>query len=131
MEQTDGYPFSASGRALEEMGQLRTENVKVEDRVPCIYIRGGDGRRVKNRGSQRLIPLHPELIRLGFMTYVAQQRGAGKTRRFPELKPDRNGKLTEDVPFLPPRIQGRCTTCGSDRRDSRRAHRAHERQRWT
>ena len=62
-------------------------------RVPCIHIRGGNGRRVKNRGSERLIPLHPELIRLGFMTYVAQQRGAGETRLFPELKPDRNGKL--------------------------------------
>jgi integrase len=83
-----------TGARLEELGQLRVEDVGEDAAVPFIFIRGGDGRRVKNRGSQRRVPLHPELIRLGFLTFVQEQRDAGHVRLFAELKPDRHGKLT-------------------------------------
>ncbi len=83
-----------TGARLEEIGQLRTEDVKEDDGVPYIHIRGGDGRRVKNRGSERRVPLHPELVRLGFLDFVQQQRTGGHARLFPELKPDRHGTLS-------------------------------------
>jgi integrase len=83
-----------TGARLEELGQLRAGDVGQDGGVPFIYIHGGDGRRVKNRGSERRVPLHPQLLRLGFLNFVQAQREAGHARLFPELKPDRHGKLT-------------------------------------
>ena len=83
-----------TGARLEELGQLRTTYVGVEESVPYIHIRGGDGRRVKNLGSERRIPLHPELLRAGFLEYVEKRRAENQSRLFPELKPDRHGTLT-------------------------------------
>jgi integrase len=45
---------------------------------------------VKTRGSRRRVPLHPELIRLGFLAYVAERRTAGDKRLFPALHSDRS-----------------------------------------
>jgi integrase len=83
-----------TGARLEELGQLRTTDVGVEESVPYIHIRGGDGRRVKNLGSERRIPLHPELLRAGFLEYVEKRHAENQSRLFPELKPDRHGTLT-------------------------------------
>lgn len=42
------------------------------------------GQRVKTEGSERRIPVHPDLIQLGFVTYAQAQRG--KPLLFPDLK---------------------------------------------
>lgn len=43
------------------------------------------GKRVKTEGSERRIPVHPDLIKLGFVKYAQAQ--AGKPLLFSELKP--------------------------------------------
>jgi integrase len=75
-----------TGARLEELGQLRVADVRQEGGVDYIAIEGGDGKRVKTKGSNRRVPLHPALVKLGFLDYVARQREAGHAQLFPELK---------------------------------------------
>lgn len=42
-------------------------------------------RALKNEGSQRVIPVHPKVIELGFLSYVARLKDEGGTWLFPEL----------------------------------------------
>ncbi len=83
-----------TGARLEELGQLRTADVREEDGVPYLAIEAGNGKRIKTRSSRRRIPIHPELIRLGFLDFAARQRDAGHERLFPTLKATRLGSLT-------------------------------------
>src|SRR5262249_26100329 len=57
-------------------------------------IRATDQRRLKNKGSERRVPLHPALIRVGFLQYVTERRKEGDTALFPELKADPHGTRT-------------------------------------
>jgi integrase len=75
-------PFLAlfTGARLEELGQLHVADVREEDGVPYLAIEAGSGKKLKTRCSRRRIPIHPELIRLGFLDFVARQRTAGHER---------------------------------------------------
>ncbi|WP_420143955.1 DUF6538 domain-containing protein [Sphingobium sp.] len=97
------------GARREEIGQLRVSDVKrvayidaAEQRQEawCIDITdiGDDDalpNQIKNEASRRLVPLHPKLIEMGFVDYVAKlpdQAG----RVFPALQPIGIGmKLTD------------------------------------
>lgn len=73
-----------TGARLEELGQLRSTDVRCEEGVWLIAIEPGDGKRVKTKSSKRRVPIHPELIKLGFTDFV-QSTLQGKSL-FPELK---------------------------------------------
>lgn len=52
---------------------------------------GNSGQRtktVKTSSSRRRIPIHPELMKIGFLTYVEERRRERSDRLFPSLKPD-------------------------------------------
>ena len=84
-----------TGARLEELGQLMVSDVRKEGEVSFIDINTlGEGKRVKTRSSRRVVPLHPELVRCGFLEYVEAQRKDADVHLFPELKPDRNGQRT-------------------------------------
>jgi hypothetical protein len=59
--------------------------VTVPGSPPYLDIRPNAFRRLKNPQSEREIPLHPELIRLGFLNYVAKLAEIGHERAFPDL----------------------------------------------
>ena len=44
------------------------------------------------------MPVHPELVRVGFLDFVARQRTAGFEHLFPELKFDRRGYRSDAHP---------------------------------
>jgi integrase len=82
------------GIRLGEACQLHVTDVTELDGVPVILIRTTDDdgeddsdKRVKTEAGERFVPLHPELVKIGFLEYVAQMRRSGKTRLFPELEP--------------------------------------------
>ena len=75
-----------TGARLEELGQLRTADVREQDGVVYLAIEPGDGKRVKTRSSKRRVPVHPALVKLDFLAFVEGQRADGQTRLFPELK---------------------------------------------
>ncbi|WP_321163402.1 DUF6538 domain-containing protein [Sphingomonas sp. Leaf38] len=96
-----------TGARLEEIGQLRVSDVQLKEypdqdgkmlsgwflSIAAGTDELGQANRIKNAASERLVPLHPELERLGFITYVeklADQKG----RVFPDLKPNIYGRHT-------------------------------------
>ena len=60
-----------------------------------IYIRADKkaGRRLKTKQSERFVPVHSQMIELGFLDFVAaQERARGeKAWLFPLVAPDTNG----------------------------------------
>ena len=94
-----------TGARLEELGQLRITDIS-ELTYPDLdgHDRTGDfisileddevGQTLKNANSERRVPVHPELKRLGFLAYCADMKGQGHVRLFPELKPNKFGTLT-------------------------------------
>ncbi len=74
-----------TGARREEICGLGVDDVLTYGSIPVIHIGPNEFRRIKNPQSDRLIPLHPELLRLGFLEYVAAIRALGYRRLFPDL----------------------------------------------
>lgn len=78
-----------SGARIGELAQLRTEDITTVGGVPLLRItNSGDGQRVKTEASNRSIPIHSELLRLGLLEYVQAIKDAGHDRLWPMLKAD-------------------------------------------
>jgi integrase len=79
-----------SGLRLDEICQLDVADMVVLDDVLCFSVRegginGGEGKRIKSSASERVVPVHAELCRLGFSAYVAECRRAGEAKVFPDV----------------------------------------------
>lgn len=74
-----------SGARQEEICQLHAEDIREEEGIWVFDINAREPRKLKNRSAVRLVPIHDELIRLGFLRYVDEQRKAGNARIFPGL----------------------------------------------
>lgn len=89
-----------TGARIEELAQLRPEDVyeesyhadnSSEQRIWVMRISDeGEGQSLKNAGSRRRFPLHPELLRLGFTGFAQSQ--LGQRRLFKGLRADRFGR---------------------------------------
>ena len=80
-----------SGLRLNEICQLDIDDVVVLDGVLCFSVKGAASqaeaqKRVKNAASERIVPVHAELRRLGFSDYLAKQRRGERAKLFPELR---------------------------------------------
>jgi integrase len=84
-----------TGARIGELCQLHPENVTEEGYtdpegnahtawVITFEADKSRGQRVKTEGTERRIPVHPDLIELGFLKYLAQVRG--QSRLFPDIK---------------------------------------------
>jgi hypothetical protein len=74
------------GLRSEEVLQLYIEDVQVIDDVPCIVLKQGPGQSLKSKASRRTVPIHENLLELGFMQLVANLARAGEPRLFPWLE---------------------------------------------
>ncbi|WP_293860894.1 DUF6538 domain-containing protein [uncultured Alsobacter sp.] len=75
-----------SGARREEICGLDVSDVITDNGpTPYIHIAPNNHRRIKNTQSRRSIPLHPEVVRLGFLDYVARIRDLGYDRVFPDI----------------------------------------------
>ena len=90
-----------TGARLEELCQLHPDDVMQvayhdeggEASTWVIRITDeGRGQGLKNAGSRRRIPLHPELERLGFIDYAQQAKAERRNRIFHKLVPSIDGK---------------------------------------
>ena len=86
-----------TGARREELAQLRSVDVSEE-----TYLDGHDAERtawfmkivhceeedlhVKNPGSERVVPIHRDLVTLGFIDFAREAAAAGQSRLFPGLK---------------------------------------------
>ncbi|WP_237477835.1 tyrosine-type recombinase/integrase [Lichenibacterium dinghuense] len=81
--------LALTGARAGEVFQLHAEQIVERDGVPCIEIRGAaDGGRVKTAGSERVVPLHPYLVHIGFVAW-ARGKGTGPLFYSPrKVEPD-------------------------------------------
>lgn len=79
-----------TGARREELAQLETGRVRAEAGFQYLAIDplDEDG-QLKTDESKRAVPLHRELIRLGFLEFVEDRRKAGGGHLFPQLKPNK------------------------------------------
>lgn len=76
-----------SGLRQEEICQLHVSDLKEKDGIYFFDINDQPPRKLKNRSSVRLVPVHSELLRLGLVEYVRKQDDRDQSRVFPGLKP--------------------------------------------
>lgn len=81
--------LALTGARAGEVFQLHAEQVIERDGVPCIEIRGAaDGGRIKTGSSERIVPIHPYLMEIGFVEW-ARGRAAGPLFYAPrKVEPD-------------------------------------------
>jgi integrase len=86
-----------SGMRLDEICQLYVDDVKYDDYgIPYFDINAELDKSVKNDVSWRCIPIHPILIKLGFLEYVEKLRKEGKVRLWEQLKWRKKGGYGKD-----------------------------------
>jgi len=88
-----------TGARSNEIGQLIRADISEHEGVPHFWIRrqltqeerrARVRKRLKSDSAHRLIPIHPELVRLGLLRWIRAQPGAATDRIFPEWKADKN-----------------------------------------
>lgn len=107
-----------TGARVGEVAQIYLRDFVQEDDIWCVRLTAdSDGQSMKSESSNRLVPLHPDLIDLGLMERVERLRTAGEERLFPEVRLDgKAGKgasvssgfshhLTRDTVAVSPRRQ--------------------------
>ena len=78
-----------TGARVSEVGQLRVLDILELDGIPCFnFTDEGEGQSLKTDASKRVVPIHPELIRLGFLDHVKALIEANQSQLFPKGKQD-------------------------------------------
>lgn len=76
-----------TGARMGELCQLRTVDVQAIEGIPLLVITDdGEGQQIKSEAGKRAIPIHSELLRLGFLEYVQAMRETGKDVLWPTLR---------------------------------------------
>ncbi|WP_086739556.1 site-specific integrase [Erythrobacter colymbi] len=76
-----------TGARREEICKLKIDDIFCDAPLPYIYFRPTSTGGLKTTNSKRKLPVHRELLRLGFLEYVRAMQDAGETLLFPELYP--------------------------------------------
>ena len=78
-----------NGLRLNEACQLDVADVVVVEGISCFAVTAAASsstdKRLKTLSSERLVPVHPKLLELGFEAFVAQRTGTEESKLFPEV----------------------------------------------
>jgi len=81
-----------TGARVNEIAQLYVEDIEHVQEIWGLHInRRFNGQKLKNSHSRRFIPLHTDLLKLGFLDYVQDVKKAGFKHLFPGLSWGVNG----------------------------------------
>ena len=81
-----------TGARLGEIAQLRVTDISMQENVNVFAISDeGVGQKVKTASGIRIVPVHSELVRLGFLDYVNARKASGEMPLWP-LLPKRSNK---------------------------------------
>jgi integrase len=71
-----------TGARRSELAALKTTDINQEDGhwTLAIYADKDAGKTLKTKSSARTIPIHPELVRLGFLDFVGAARSSGEAK---------------------------------------------------
>lgn len=89
------------GCRMEEILQLKTSDFLKDSKTGIEYFRihGENGNKLKTSSAVRDVPLHSELIALGFHKYLSMAKKNGGDRLFAELNRGSDGSFRK--PFSP------------------------------
>lgn len=93
-----------TGARQTELGQLHPDDVAEESYMDAdgeehsawvirIVENAERGQHVKNEGSERRVPIHADLIALGFVKVAQAAKAKGRARIFPMITPNSVGEL--------------------------------------
>jgi hypothetical protein len=89
-----------SGARVSELGGIHTNQVHIlsddDGFFEFDWTEGPHGRRVKNATSVRIVPIHRELVKLGFMNYARRMKELEHERLFPGWLPQRR-RADDDI----------------------------------
>ncbi len=109
-----------SGARLEELCQLRVDDIAEASSVHYYRLTSdgeahdGAAKRLKNQNSNRLVPIHPRLIEVGFLDFVAErEKKGGKTAGLFELQRNKGGRLGKNLSSWFSRHERRSKSDGS------------------
>jgi len=75
-----------SGARLNEICQLFLQDIQIVDGIYIFILREGDPTQsIKNNPSKRSFPIHPQILKLGFIEYIEFLKSNNQQRLFPEL----------------------------------------------
>jgi integrase len=79
-----------TGARLNEICQLDVADIRLIEGVTCIVITdeslaGLRDKSLKNKASVRIVPVHPILLQLGFMSFVGRKQREGALKLFDDL----------------------------------------------
>jgi len=85
-----------TGMRLNEICQLDVTDVRSIDGIQCFVVSeaskmGSIDKILKTGASDRIVPLHQNLIKCGLLLYVDEQRRAGKVKLFEQIDPGTKG----------------------------------------
>jgi len=76
-----------TGMRREEIAQLYIEDIQQSDGIYYIDInKNTPDKKLKNRSSKRIIPIHQTILDKGFISYIETLRSDNCERVFPDLK---------------------------------------------
>ncbi len=84
------------GCRREEICKLCACDFVLDARIPYVHIRENHNGKIKTAASDRRLPLHPELIRLGLVDYVREIAKRDCKALFPELRPTNSSESLGD-----------------------------------
>lgn len=94
------------GARLEEFADLRRKDVIRDDEAGGLWAfdLNEEARRLKTDNAVRIVPMHPEIIRLGFLDYVTKTAPKPEDPLFPDLEPQgkdkkRGARFTRDFRY--------------------------------
>ena len=78
---------SHSGARLNEICQLDVSDIQEHEGIWVMNLTGdSEDKSIKTHAGNRLVPLHPKLLKLGFLDYVKQTKSSNHQKLFPNLK---------------------------------------------
>ena len=85
-----------AGARQAEIAGLRASDITQEAGLRSLVMRivadQKAGRRLKNKSSERVVPVHPQLVKLGFLKHVEKRRSEGERAwLFPTVAPSERG----------------------------------------
>lgn len=84
-----------SGARPGEICRLRVEDINMMSDIPYMWVteeddQGNIVKNVRNEESKRLVPLHPVIVDMGFLQFVALRKDQGKGAIFGRRRQGRN-----------------------------------------